>query len=282
MPLVPEKTYLRWFEPDSWMYQQFKYCYENPLWNRSIPQGYSLCPYFWQSLIVGFILLRCVVVPTVMIAELLFKGVLKGAFDWPEWKLRQALAFTMSKTWMYGEDMTWQEKLRRRESHGLGLAVGLLLLLIVVGCVTIFGGAIFAFTICFMLVPTVFLTIAIGTVVFKCTRKYINDHRWEEDRCRVEIYETVYLAIAAIVLIGCIIAKIELIWMGLCVFGGWIGSAFSWCCDAVASFFPLDKAGSSRQDRAPSDENHREEDGRTEGSDRRAKAEEIALEILQA
>jgi len=50
MPLVPTNTYLRWYRTDSWVYRQFAYLFQNPLWKTKIPGGCSLCPLFWLAL----------------------------------------------------------------------------------------------------------------------------------------------------------------------------------------------------------------------------------------
>ena len=78
MPLVPEKTYMTWFNKKSWMYSQFSYCYRNPLWKKDVPGGYSLCPYFWQSLLIGFLLLRLLLVPSLTVIV----WVIKHLFNW--------------------------------------------------------------------------------------------------------------------------------------------------------------------------------------------------------
>ncbi len=58
MPLAPQSTISHWYRTDSFVYHNFAFCYQNPLWSRPIPKGYSLCPFFWQSMIVGLILMR--------------------------------------------------------------------------------------------------------------------------------------------------------------------------------------------------------------------------------
>ena len=50
MPLVPTATYSAWYSKKSWVYHHFSYLFDNPLWEKSVPQGFSLCPYFWLAL----------------------------------------------------------------------------------------------------------------------------------------------------------------------------------------------------------------------------------------
>jgi hypothetical protein len=48
--LVPENIVKKWYLTDSWVYKNFAYLFQNPLWNKRIPQGRSVCPYFWSAL----------------------------------------------------------------------------------------------------------------------------------------------------------------------------------------------------------------------------------------
>ena len=51
MAFVSESVIDRWFDPveNSWVYRGFCYLFQNPLWNKKLPKGFSLCPYFWLS-----------------------------------------------------------------------------------------------------------------------------------------------------------------------------------------------------------------------------------------
>ena len=54
MPLfVSEDKIDKWFDPkeNSWVYRGFKFWFQNPLWNKKIPVGFSLCPYFHMAVI---------------------------------------------------------------------------------------------------------------------------------------------------------------------------------------------------------------------------------------
>jgi len=69
MALVSDKLIDRWLEEDSFVYKNFAYIYENPIWGKNIPSGYSLCPYFWMSIIIGFVLLRVLLVPVYQVVS---------------------------------------------------------------------------------------------------------------------------------------------------------------------------------------------------------------------
>lgn len=49
MPLVPPSTYAAWFRKDSAVFRSFQYLFVNPLWQKRVPSGFSLCPYWWAA-----------------------------------------------------------------------------------------------------------------------------------------------------------------------------------------------------------------------------------------
>ncbi|NBQ70479.1 MAG: hypothetical protein EBU46_17265, partial [Nitrosomonadaceae bacterium] len=48
--LVQRSVVDRWYQRDSWVYRHFSYLFKNPLWSKSIPAGFSVCPYFWLAM----------------------------------------------------------------------------------------------------------------------------------------------------------------------------------------------------------------------------------------
>lgn len=50
MALVPTATYEAWFQRTSPVYKSFAYLWSNPLWQKRVPNGFSLCPFAWASL----------------------------------------------------------------------------------------------------------------------------------------------------------------------------------------------------------------------------------------
>lgn len=54
--LVDEKIVKEWYRKDSWMFRQFSFLFQNPLWTKKIPNGFSVCPYFWFSMAAFFLL----------------------------------------------------------------------------------------------------------------------------------------------------------------------------------------------------------------------------------
>lgn len=55
MPLVPLNVVKTWYRKESLVYKNFAYLFQNQLWCKTIPNGFSLCPYFWLSLFSLFI-----------------------------------------------------------------------------------------------------------------------------------------------------------------------------------------------------------------------------------
>ena len=40
----------KWYQRDSLVYRNFSYLFVNALWEKRIPQGFTVCPYFWMSM----------------------------------------------------------------------------------------------------------------------------------------------------------------------------------------------------------------------------------------
>lgn len=57
MPLVPTSVISHWFRKDSAVYRSFAFLFVNPLWQKPVPRGFSLCPYWWMA-VLSFVLVR--------------------------------------------------------------------------------------------------------------------------------------------------------------------------------------------------------------------------------
>ena len=53
--LVSQNIVNRWYNKNHWIYKQFAYLFKNPMWNKNIPSGFSVCPYFWLALFSAFL-----------------------------------------------------------------------------------------------------------------------------------------------------------------------------------------------------------------------------------
>jgi len=48
--LVKKSIVEKWYHRDSFVYRNFCYLFVNPLWEKRIPEGFTVCPYFWMSM----------------------------------------------------------------------------------------------------------------------------------------------------------------------------------------------------------------------------------------
>jgi hypothetical protein len=48
--IVKKSIVEQWYVKTHPVYKNFAYLFQNPLWNRAVPTGFSVCPYFWLSL----------------------------------------------------------------------------------------------------------------------------------------------------------------------------------------------------------------------------------------
>jgi len=73
MALVSKKLYESWYKEDTFIRRNFFYIFQNPLWDKGLPKGFSLCPMFWMSILIGFLLLKCFFVPLMLTIMLITK-----------------------------------------------------------------------------------------------------------------------------------------------------------------------------------------------------------------
>ena len=62
MGIVSSNITDQWYRK-GFIYDNFKYIFKNPLWQKKMPNGFPECVLFWLSICVGFGLLRLFVVP---------------------------------------------------------------------------------------------------------------------------------------------------------------------------------------------------------------------------
>jgi len=65
MAFVSKSCIEEWFTTDSWVYKNFSYMFKNPLWDKNVPRGFSLCPYFWIAMF-SMCVFRPILVPVIM------------------------------------------------------------------------------------------------------------------------------------------------------------------------------------------------------------------------
>jgi hypothetical protein len=71
--LVSEKIVNRWYQKDHFIYQNFAYLYKNPLWDKEIPNGFSVCPYFWSAMLLSPIFRTMLVWPIIYLIKPMLK-----------------------------------------------------------------------------------------------------------------------------------------------------------------------------------------------------------------
>lgn len=69
--LVKKSIVQEWYKTTSWVYKNFAYLFVNPLWNTKIPNGFSVCPYFWLSILSLTIFRPFVVIVKYMVNPLI-------------------------------------------------------------------------------------------------------------------------------------------------------------------------------------------------------------------
>jgi len=212
MALVKEAVYKKWFSTDHWMYKQFSYIFENPLWSKNVPSGFSLCPYFWMSILIGFIGLRLFLVP----ALLAIKYMIGNTFGVAEEKCRDIICRHLENHERRGS-FIWDllkipgglvmfvcfYLLMVMALHFLGLCTGTILAFAYMdGWTSLVAGIL------------VIVTIAVGI----CLAWYKDKHKYEENICRVDVYLT--LCVLSTIGWWCVVFH-EAIWREIIVEGVW-------------------------------------------------------------
>lgn len=239
MPLVPLTTVQRWYKRDSWVYKGFSYWFQNPLWNTSIPKGFSLCPYFWMSI---FSIFLRIFVGAVFLIRLVFKpfgGLL-------------TLTDTISSKFV-----------GNRRGKGIPTTLGVL----ITACITVVG---YAITKGISIVHgayaeagvlwTLYTPLGLLLVFLPCLM-YAESKRHVKDRCKVENYT--YLACFIATFLGAwwggwefissfwrypwllisgiwnevICVAAGGIWWFICSIPGFFIDAFAWIFQQIGTFF---------------------------------------------
>ena len=73
MAFVPKTKIDEWFDESSWVFKGFSYLFQNPLWKKDVPGGFSLCPYYWLALF-SICIFRPIIVPLGLFARMITVG----------------------------------------------------------------------------------------------------------------------------------------------------------------------------------------------------------------
>lgn len=221
MALVPQHTYMAWFSRTSLVYRAWAYWYQNPLWERPIPKGASLCPFWWMA-VTSVLFLRPLVYLTLALRSLV--KILR---------LGKLLDFTDRISPFGGE----------RGVPTIGLVV-LVLVLSLLGFVA-YEGVSAALSAGFA-IPSLSLPIALLTFLPCLAYASESDKQGKTDRCRVEVY--VYVTLGVLIALNAIfhttlfvdmflLSIPKLLWMILCGIGwcfGQLWSALVWMFTGIA------------------------------------------------
>lgn len=175
MALVSKNIIEEWYQTDSWVYKNFSRLFSNIAWDKEIPKGFSLCPYFWLSILSLFIVQPFIVFPVFCIKKL---------YSPVDEFCRERLGETGAKMMF---------------TVLLGLAVigfsGIVLFSL--GAIIIITYQEYALA---NAVPAFILPIVLF-VVFFCCAIYIGKNRYNSERCKVENYTIalsfIFLALSA-------------------------------------------------------------------------------------
>ena len=218
MPLVPTKTYSAWYSKKSWVYHHFSYLFDNPLWEKSVPQGFSLCPYFWLALF-SLAVFRPFVYLLLTLRWACQTVRLDALIRWTDKQVAERFDL--------GDDCFM---LPTAVAGSMAAAVGMLLF----GAYTI----VTSFFLVGMTIPG--LAAAFNSIVFVICGAHYSGNRYDSDRCRVEWYVRGSLALTLILALAFHTALfietfVGIPWAAVCGIGKFLAvslssmwSAFTW------------------------------------------------------
>ena len=97
--LVPKAWVDEWYKSDHAIRKSFTYLFKNPLWDVPVPKGFSVCPYFWMSVLLSPLFRLLVVYPVLIIRWILNVSRL-GKFD--KWLFDKAYSSWIENKYMNG------------------------------------------------------------------------------------------------------------------------------------------------------------------------------------
>lgn len=121
--LVKRSIVERWYQTDSWVYKNFAYLFDNPLWQKNIPRGFSVCPYFWLNIFSLLIFRPFFVAPIQFVVLPIMRAIGK-----PAYALDKGLYNLYCK-------LNWADG-----SYTTGVGIGMTVLMLIGLCVLAFVG----------------------------------------------------------------------------------------------------------------------------------------------
>lgn len=216
MAFVSKDCIDAWFSTDSWVYKGFAYLFQNPLWNKRVPRGFSLCPYFWIS-IFSILLFKPFIVPALLLLGKITRGLIT----------------------LIGRPALWFDELIRKTckletSAGTGLGILLFALVSIPVLLSLCYIVWLKFTALSLMVEALIIFGVSNIAIVIGTSIYTSKNKYNEDRCKAELYALTYFIISVIGL--CNVPGVEwqyylsvtgdFIWAFICMIGQliwWIG-----------------------------------------------------------
>lgn len=184
--LVKKSIVENWYKETSLVYKNFAYLFQNPLWKKEVPNGFTVCPYFWMSMFSLFIFRPFVVSPIKYVLLPLIHAIGKPAVVADEFLFKIAkriLQFNGSYV----------------KGGGVGLGIVLVIMAVAIcGCLALIA---FGVTSTYLAVCST----ALGLFVFYSAASFIGLlgvlglHKWiTKTECKTMYYLVVWLALYVI------------------------------------------------------------------------------------
>ena len=247
--LVKESIVNQWYSRKHWMFQQFSFLFQNPWWQKRVPSGFSVCPYFWASML-SFFLLRPAILLVTAIHNIFLKPLGKPLAVFEQWV----------QSWFV------KEPTERNAPPGLTSVT----LAVVAAAVSMLGillvklGGLIATAISVnpLLIPVLIL-VAIGIVMTGFIIRYKVVTRTLDANCKVNYYYVVW-ALAVMIAIGIssgagpfgffvalwtnlVVQPAAFCWWvvvdGITTLGSWIATAAVFCWKMLVAFVSYKVSG---------------------------------------
>lgn len=211
----------KWFTKDSWVYKNFEYLFRNKLWYKSrLPQGFSLCPYFWMAMF-SLCIFKPIVEPFCLFSGKLIRKILYFGgkpFEWIDRKIA---------------------KLAGIEARGSGIAVLMFTMLTLMISAVILSKTYTGLcslymqdhSLSYLALWVILNTVAVLVTGIYTRAKHGNYFKYKE-RCKVEWYSFTIFIVSLLALIAIspsmILGAAIDVGLGLKVFAIGIGSSLWW------------------------------------------------------
>jgi len=223
MALVSDEIIGEWFKKNSWVYRGFSYWFKNPFWDKKIPNGFSLCPYFWVAISAWLFFIPFT--PVFMLFGHIKKYIKKKANQFAK-----ALIIPLIKgTGQYAKEHECATNVTKKIVKITGLvflgALGLFCLRAGTAGYLTYIHSSQGLTFIFWLVMSCFATFIPCLI-------YLSNNSSNENRCKVEVYMLAWIVLA--ILATCVLqtehclAACSSIWLGIKTIVWGIGQAFYW------------------------------------------------------